>query len=274
MLCQFNILGSSPSKNSQSQNNSHRSDKELSNKVLHSKVKPKLHIQANLPTRRARPRSERERVRRISMAMERERGGQRCYELEVSFSNPQAMHDMEFAPMGENHGLTFMAPSQSSPFPLPQVPVPFNNPATFNDNHIPKPWNQSQIEGLEPRLGGEQNCTGTEANNSWWRSSSSDKSKVKVRRKLREPRFCFQTRSDVDVLDDGYKWRKYGQKVVKNSLHPRSYYRCTHNNCRVKKRVERLSEDCRMVITTYEGRHTHSPCDDSQSSEHECFNSF
>ncbi|KAF8398798.1 hypothetical protein HHK36_014657 [Tetracentron sinense] len=53
-----------------------------------------------------------------------------------------------------------------------------------------------------------------------WRSSSSEKSKVKVRRKLRGPRFCFQTRSDVDVLDDGYKWRKYGQKVVKNSLHP------------------------------------------------------
>lgn len=44
---------------------------------------------------------------------------------------------------------------------------------------------------------------------------------VKIRRKLREPRFCFQTRSDVDVLDDGYKWRKYGQKVVKNCLHPR-----------------------------------------------------
>nr|GMD62138.1 probable WRKY transcription factor 12 [Ipomoea batatas] len=111
-----------------------------------------------------------------------------------------------------------------------------------------------------------------------WRSSSSsslvDKGKVKVRRKLREPRFCFQTRSDVDVLDDGYKWRKYGQKVVKNSLHPRSYYRCTHSNCRVKKRVERLSEDCRMVITTYEGRHNHSPCDDSNSSEHDCFTSF
>ena len=57
-----------------------------------------------------------------------------------------------------------------------------------------------------------------------WRSSASDKSKVKIRRKLREPRFCFQTRSDVDVLDDGYKWRKYGQKVVKNSLHPRYFF--------------------------------------------------
>uniref|UniRef100_A0A0E0KTG0 WRKY domain-containing protein n=1 Tax=Oryza punctata TaxID=4537 RepID=A0A0E0KTG0_ORYPU len=103
--------------------------------------------------------------------------------------------------------------------------------------------------------------------NSWWKGS--EKGKMKVRRKMREPRFCFQTRSDVDVLDDGYKWRKYGQKVVKNSLHPRSYYRCTHNNCRVKKRVERLSEDCRMVITTYEGRHTHTPCsDDATTGDH------
>ncbi|RVW55274.1 putative WRKY transcription factor 13 [Vitis vinifera] len=83
--------------------------------------------------------------------------------------------------------------------------------------------------------------------------------KIKARRKVREPRFCFKTMSEVDVLDDGYKWRKYGQKVVKNTQHPRSYYRCTQDNCRVKKRVERLAEDPRMVITTYEGRHIHSP---------------
>ncbi|XP_024029796.1 probable WRKY transcription factor 12 [Morus notabilis] len=140
----------------------------------------------------------------------------------------------------------------------------------------PASWNNEQMGTLDPKAVNEENCTGnaSDGSNSWWRSSSADKSKVKVRRKLREPRFCFQTRSDVDVLDDGYKWRKYGQKVVKNSLHPRSYYRCTHNNCRVKKRVERLSEDCRMVITTYEGRHNHSPSDDSNSSEHECFSSF
>ena len=41
------------------------------------------------------------------------------------------------------------------------------------------------------------------------------------RRKVREPRFCFKTMSEVDILDDGYKWRKYGQKVVKNTQHPR-----------------------------------------------------
>ncbi|XP_010268590.1 PREDICTED: probable WRKY transcription factor 13 [Nelumbo nucifera] len=91
--------------------------------------------------------------------------------------------------------------------------------------------------------------------------------KVKARRKVREPRFCFKTMSDVDVLDDGYKWRKYGQKVVKNTQHPRSYYRCTQDNCRVKKRVERLAEDPRMVITTYEGRHIHSPSHDLDNSQ-------
>lgn len=47
--------------------------------------------------------------------------------------------------------------------------------------------------------------------------------KMKGRRKVREPRFCFKTMSDVDVLDDGYKWRKYGQKVVKNTQHPRYF---------------------------------------------------
>ena len=32
----------------------------------------------------------------------------------------------------------------------------------------------------------------------------------------------------------------------------------------MKKRVERLAEDPRMVITTYEGRHVHSPSRDEE----------
>lgn len=35
-------------------------------------------------------------------------------------------------------------------------------------------------------------------------------------------RIAFRVRSDEDeVLDDGYKWRKYGKKSVKNSPNPR-----------------------------------------------------
>jgi len=37
----------------------------------------------------------------------------------------------------------------------------------------------------------------------------------------------------------------------------RSYYRCTTQKCSVKKRVERSYQDPSIVITTYEGQHTH-----------------
>ncbi|XP_071708528.1 probable WRKY transcription factor 48 [Rutidosis leptorrhynchoides] len=83
------------------------------------------------------------------------------------------------------------------------------------------------------------------------------KPKKKNPKKAREPRFAFMTKSDIDHLDDGYRWRKYGQKAVKNSPFPRSYHRCTSVSCGVKKRVERSSEDPSIVITTYEGTHTH-----------------
>nr|CAB3451702.1 unnamed protein product [Digitaria exilis] len=72
-----------------------------------------------------------------------------------------------------------------------------------------------------------------------------------------QPRFAFMTKSDMDHLEDGYRWRKYGQKAVKNSPFPRSYYRCTNAKCTVKKRVERSSDDPSVVITTYEGQHCH-----------------
>ncbi|KAI4370266.1 hypothetical protein MLD38_018633 [Melastoma candidum] len=74
------------------------------------------------------------------------------------------------------------------------------------------------------------------------------------------PRVAFHTRSADDILDDGYRWRKYGQKAVKNSKHPRSYYRCTHHTCSVKKQVQRLATDTGVVVTTYEGVHNH-PCE-------------
>ncbi|KAI4343064.1 hypothetical protein MLD38_027609 [Melastoma candidum] len=88
-------------------------------------------------------------------------------------------------------------------------------------------------------------------------SQKQDKSKKKGEKGQREPRFAFMTKSEVDHLEDGYRWRKYGQKAVKNSPYPRSYYRCTTQKCVVKKRVERSFEDPSIVITTYEGQHNH-----------------
>ncbi|KAJ0896042.1 putative transcription factor WRKY family [Helianthus annuus] len=54
--------------------------------------------------------------------------------------------------------------------------------------------------------------------------SGSGSGKIHVKKgdkKIRKPKCAFQTRSQVDILDDGYRWRKYGQKAVKNNKFPR-----------------------------------------------------
>ncbi|KAM0903730.1 hypothetical protein ACQ4PT_018492 [Festuca glaucescens] len=71
-------------------------------------------------------------------------------------------------------------------------------------------------------------------------------------------KIAFRTRSEEEVLDDGYKWRKYGKKSVKNSPSPRNYYRCSTEGCSVKKRVERDRDDANYVVTMYEGVHNHA----------------
>ncbi|XP_020876111.1 probable WRKY transcription factor 26 isoform X3 [Arabidopsis lyrata subsp. lyrata] len=84
-----------------------------------------------------------------------------------------------------------------------------------------------------------------------------DAKRWKREENVKEPRVVVQTTSDIDILDDGYRWRKYGQKVVKGNPNPRSYYKCTFTGCGVRKHVERAFQDPKSVITTYEGKHKH-----------------
>ncbi|GFZ15113.1 WRKY DNA-binding protein 55 [Actinidia rufa] len=59
--------------------------------------------------------------------------------------------------------------------------------------------------------------------------------------------------------DDGFTWRKYGQKEILGSRFPRGYYRCTHQkqyHCPAKKQVQRLNNDPTTFQVTYRGDHT------------------
>jgi len=53
-------------------------------------------------------------------------------------------------------------------------------------------------------------------------SCRTNKARKKGPKRVREPRYAIQTRSEIEIMEDGYKWRKYGQKAVKNSPNPRS----------------------------------------------------
>ncbi|KAM0064080.1 putative transcription factor WRKY family [Helianthus debilis subsp. tardiflorus] len=59
--------------------------------------------------------------------------------------------------------------------------------------------------------------------------------------------------------NDGYMWRKYGQKEILNAKYPREYYRCTYRNthgCCATKQVQRSSQDPSTFDITYLGKHT------------------
>lgn len=70
-----------------------------------------------------------------------------------------------------------------------------------------------------------------------------------------QQRLVVECSSQVDENEDGFYWRKYGQKAVKGSSTPRQYYRCRATNCCVKKTVEASPKG--NTIVTYDGCHNH-----------------
>ncbi|RHN64893.1 putative transcription factor WRKY family [Medicago truncatula] len=73
----------------------------------------------------------------------------------------------------------------------------------------------------------------------------------------KKPKFVVHAAGDVGISGDGYRWRKYGQKMVKGNPHPRNYYRCTSAGCPVRKHVETAVDSSDAVIITYKGVHDH-----------------
>ncbi|KAE8667581.1 putative WRKY transcription factor 58 [Hibiscus syriacus] len=157
--------------------------------------------------------------------------------------NPQA-------PELGSEGLTGNSNKLNGLLPLHQIPGT-NHESTQAAELPGSSGNVEQCdeEGREERVDDEPNLK---------RRNAAGEAGVALSHKMvMEPKIVVQTRSEVNLLDDGYRWRKYGQKVVKGNPHPRSYYKCTSAGCNVRKHVERASTDPKAIITTYEGKHNH-----------------
>ncbi|KAG0497100.1 hypothetical protein HPP92_001791 [Vanilla planifolia] len=88
------------------------------------------------------------------------------------------------------------------------------------------------------------------------RCHCSKKRKLRVRRSIKVPAISNKL---ADIPPDEFSWRKYGQKPIKGSPHPRGYYKCSSmRGCPARKHVERCVEDSSMLVVTYEGEHNHT----------------
>ncbi|KAF6143035.1 hypothetical protein GIB67_041103 [Kingdonia uniflora] len=125
-----------------------------------------------------------------------------------------------------------------------------------------KPLLESLTTGIEMLVPGEKNATRSKPE-----GSKTGRSPVMQRSQKRKDgvktitvRAAAPSIGNTEIPpDDGYTWRKYGQKEILGSMFPRGYYRCTHKNffgCNAKKQVQRIDEDPSIYEITYYGDHT------------------
>ncbi|XP_057470558.1 WRKY transcription factor 22-like [Actinidia eriantha] len=121
------------------------------------------------------------------------------------------------------------------------------------------PINQQQTQPLPPP---QQQIIQTQIMDSRAGSSLSlpafHSQTIRPRRRKNQQTKWVKEMSHEELLADSWAWRKYGQKPIKGSPHPRNYYRCsTSKGCAARKQVEKSPADPDVYIVSYTGDHTH-----------------
>ncbi|CAK9196535.1 unnamed protein product [Sphagnum troendelagicum] len=141
---------------------------------------------------------------------------------------------------------------------------------TNNNNNVQQTSSSLPAAGPQPQHAishtstkKKKKCSATSEENGGGKSCASagrchcsKRRKLRVKRTIKVPAISSKL---ADIPPDDYSWRKYGQKPINGSPHPRGYYKCSSvRNCPARKHVERSLEDSSMLIVTYEGEHNHS----------------
>ncbi|XP_030523551.1 probable WRKY transcription factor 32 [Rhodamnia argentea] len=150
--------------------------------------------------------------------------------------------------LSNNHSTTVLddsGPSSSSKELIQEIPdrtkSEHQNSGGFGGNGETIIKNE-HVNEIEPRQSGKKN----KLSHSDPQPKPGKKSKIVV-----------HAAGDGGISADGYRWRKYGQKMVKGNPHPRNYYRCTSAGCPVRKQIETAVDNANAFIITCKGSHDH-----------------
>ncbi|XP_020230360.1 probable WRKY transcription factor 15 isoform X2 [Cajanus cajan] len=143
--------------------------------------------------------------------------------------------------------------------PCSSAPVPAPPPTGFQITNLSQvssagkpPLSSSSLK----RKCSSENLGSAKCGSSSGRCHCSKKRKMRLKRVVRVPAISLKM---ADIPPDDYSWRKYGQKPIKGSPHPRGYYKCSSvRGCPARKHVERALDDPSMLVVTYEGEHNHT----------------
>ncbi|XP_057849977.2 WRKY transcription factor 18-like [Cryptomeria japonica] len=95
-----------------------------------------------------------------------------------------------------------------------------------------------------------------ERNENSWSKEDSQNKKAHVDAGVQAHKKIITVRIKSQV-NDGCQWRKYGQKMTRNNVWPRGYYRCAVPTCPVKKQVQKCDQEPTFLTIKYEGEHNH-----------------
>eukprot|EP00252_Welwitschia_mirabilis_P008826 TRINITY_DN21030_c0_g1_i1.p1 TRINITY_DN21030_c0_g1~~TRINITY_DN21030_c0_g1_i1.p1 ORF type:complete len:363 (+),score=59.80 TRINITY_DN21030_c0_g1_i1:435-1523(+) len=137
-----------------------------------------------------------------------------------------------------------------------------------NDKQILQYQTVPAVQERMPGTSSKRKCPGkneeTRKCASTGRCHCSKRRKLRVKRTITVPAISSKL---ADIPPDEFSWRKYGQKPIKGSPHPRGYYKCSSmRGCPARKHVERSLDDPSMLIVTYDGEHNHSRLPSGSSS--------
>jgi WRKY transcription factor 2 len=147
--------------------------------------------------------------------------------------------------------------NQPPSLPSTQVSIkPETKVQTLQEANLPGQLNQEQHSGGQPNQKSRNKLSRLAPDTAAGTEHASPPDHGQPAAEEDDARGDFTAAAKAAPAEDGYSWRKYGQKQVKHSEYPRSYYKCTHPSCQVKKKVER-SHEGHVTEIIYKGTHNH-----------------